>query len=104
MFKDWGDCVVDGVPTLKCVPVVFQNIISAALVFAGIVALFFIIVSGIKMIASGGDPKGVEGARKTMTFAIIGLVIILMSFFIINMISYITGVTCITSFGFDTCK
>jgi len=49
MFKDWNSvpgCIVGadangagGVPTLKCIPVVFENIITAALTFAGIVAL-----------------------------------------------------------------
>lgn len=106
---DWNDiakgCVdSSGVATLACIPAVFQNIISAALVFAGVVALFFIILSGIKMITSGGDQKQLEGARKTLTWAIVGLVIIFLSFFIINVIAGITGVSCITSFGFDNCK
>ena len=107
MFKDWNSvegCLVNDVPTLKCIPVVFNNIIAAALTFAGVVALFFIILSGIKMITSGGDPKAVDGAKKTLTFAIIGLVLVLLSFFIGSMIGYITGVDCINQFGFDNCK
>jgi thiosulfate reductase cytochrome b subunit len=104
MFKDWGSCVVNDVPTLNCLPVVFENVIRAALLFSGVVALFFIILSGIKMITSGGDPKQLEGARQTLTYAIIGLVIVLLSFFIISTIGYITGVQCINQFGFTNCK
>ena len=103
-FKPWDGCLQDGdVATLKCVPILFQNVITAALMFAGVVALFFIILSGLKMVTSGGDPKAVEGAKKTLTFAIIGLVIILLSFFIINFVSYFTGVSCINQFGFTNC-
>ena len=91
------------IATFNCIPIVFKNIVNAALVFAGVVAVFFIIFSGIKFITSGGDPKGVDAARKTLTFAIVGLVIILLSFFIINLIAYITRVDCIRNFGFTNC-
>lgn len=105
---NWGSCleVIDGktVATLKCIPVVFQNIVSAALLFAGIVAVILIIISGIKFLTSGGDPKQVEGARHTLTYAIIGLIVILFSFAIINLIADITGVQCIKFFGFDSCR
>lgn len=94
----------NNVPTLECFPALFQNLVFAVLIFAGIIALLFIIISGIKFLISGGDPKQVEGARKTLTYAIIGLVVILLSFAIINLIAGVTGVTCIKQFGFDNCK
>lgn len=93
-----------GAPSLQCIFPLFKNVINAALMFAGIVALFFIIWSGIQLVRSGGDAKQVEGARKTLTFAILGLVLILLSFFIINFISYLTGVDCIREFGFAQCN
>jgi predicted secreted protein len=98
MFKDWGACLDDsGVATLKCLPVVFQNVVSAFLLFVGVVALFMIIYSGIRLVTSSGDPKQVEAARKIMTYAIIGAIIVLLSFAIIFFIGYITGSTdCIT--------
>lgn len=96
----WGDCVVDGVATLACIPVLFTNIIDAAFLLSGTVAMFFIVVAGIKYITSGGDAKQAEGARKTLTYAIIGLVVVLLSFFIINVISAVTGNECIKKFGF----
>src|SRR3990167_4334278 len=92
---EWGDCVKDGVATLQCIPVVFQNIVNWALIFAGVAALFFVIFAGIKYIRSGGEEEKIKSARETLTYAIIGLVIIILSFAIINIISAITGVTCI---------
>jgi hypothetical protein len=104
IFLPWDNCVNDaGVATLRCVPIVFQNVVTAALMFAGLAALFFIITSGYKFMTSGGDPKAVESARKTMIYAILGLVLILLSFAIVQFISVSTGVKCINSFGFDNC-
>lgn len=97
-------CVTsDGVATLRCIPAVLNNVITFALIASGTVALFFIIWAGAKLVTSGGDQKRVEGARKTLMWAIIGLVIILLSFFILNMVSFFTGVDCIKTFGFGQC-
>ena len=101
--REWTGCVVNNVATLDCIPIVFENIINAALAFAGVVALIMIIFSGIRYVTSGGDPKAVEGARNTLTWAIIGLVVIVLAYLIINFISVFTGVQCINFFGFDNC-
>ena len=50
-------CVVNGVATLDCIPVVIKLIIQSLLLFAGIVAVFVIIQSGAKFVLSSGDPK-----------------------------------------------
>lgn len=106
MFVDWQStgCVYDKVPKLTCIFPLFQNIVNAALIFSGATALIFVIWAGIQLVRSGGDAKQVEGARKTLTFALIGLVLVLMSFFILNMIAGLTGTECIKEFGFDTCN
>lgn len=95
MFKEWGSCVenIKGfeVATLKCLEVIFQNLVAAAFFFVGIVAIFMLIFGGFKFMFSGGDPKEVEGARHVITWAIIGLVVVLLAFFIINILGYITG-------------
>lgn len=111
-FIEWKDCIqeiknIDGtinkVPTLNCIPSLFQNIISTLLLFVGIVALFLIIYSGIKFTTSGGDAKQAEGAQKTLTYAILGLVVVLFSFFIINVIADTLQTPCIKLFGFTNC-
>jgi hypothetical protein len=100
MFQNWDSCTVNGVATLKCIPVLFNNFISAALLFVGFTAVFFIVYAGFSFVTSGGDPKKVQGARQTMTFAIIGLLIVLSAFAIILFIGYITGTRdCLSSFN-----
>ena len=90
----WASCLENGdVATLACIPVVINNVINAALVFSGVIALVLIIYSGIKYITSRGDQTAIESAKKTLTYAIIGLIVIFLSFFIVNLISTLTGVT-----------
>lgn len=88
-----------GVATARCIPIVFSNVIRGALIFVGVIALLFIIYSGFSLVTSSGDPKKVQAARQIMTYAIIGLTIVLLSFAILFFIGYLTGTTpCITSF------
>jgi hypothetical protein len=100
---DWGSCVVNGVPTIQCIPIIFVNIINAALLFSGVTALAFIIISGLTLMNSAGDPKKVASAKGTLTYAIIGMVLILLAFGIVNVIGNLTGVSCIAVFGFTNC-
>ena len=105
MFQDWNTvaagCVQDGVATLRCIPAVFKNVVAALLFFVGIVAAFYIVWAGIKFINSGGDAKQTAEARKIMTFAILGVILVLLSFAIIYFVSFATRTDCITKMGFN---
>lgn len=92
------------VVTLDCVPVLFANFIYWFLMFAGVVTLFLIIFSGFKFMTSGGDPKSVEAAKKTLTWAIIGISAVLFSFAILAFVSQAVGVDCFKSIGFNACQ
>jgi len=94
--QDWGGCVSSGVATLRCLPVAINNIATALMLFSGVVAAFLIVYSGIKFVNSHGDPQQVESARKTLTYAIIGLVFIILCFFILKFLAEFTGVQQIT--------
>lgn len=99
-----GNEIPGQILTLSCLPNFFTGIVNWALVFAGVVALFFLIWGGIRLIMSGGEKTSVEEGKKTITFAIIGLIIVLLSFFVVRLVAYVTGVECITMFGFDSCQ
>lgn len=70
-----------------------ENAISALLTFAVVIgillALGFLVFGGIKWITSQGDKAAVEGARGTIVAAIIGLVLIFLSIFILNLVGQI---------------
>src|SRR6185312_9961777 len=96
---DWGSCLVSGAATLQCVPIVFVNVVNALFMFVGIVCVFIIMYAGIQFILAGGNAKQLDGAKKTLTMALVGLLIILLSSVILNVIATVTGVTCIQVFG-----
>ena len=41
--------------------------------------------------SSGGDPKAVGGAKNTLTFAIIGIILVIASWLILQLVAEITG-------------
>jgi len=81
---------------LSDLEVVFSKVVGVVLGFAGIVFFVLLILSGFKFMTAGGDPKALESAKKTLTYAIGGLVVILLSYLILVLIQTITGVNVTT--------
>lgn len=77
--------------SLGCLGQIVVNIIELLLTLVGAVTLLFLIFGAIKFVVSRGDPKAIEGAQKMMTYAIIGAVLVLVSFMIINVVSTAFG-------------
>lgn len=69
----------------------FQDILQVGLtalfIVAFVLALIFLIWGGIQWTTSGGDKEGIQKARLKLTYAIIGLVVTVLAFFIVNIIS-----------------
>lgn len=65
---------------------------------AGFLAMVFIIYSGITWITSRGEPEKLSRAKARMTFAVIGLVIVLSAFFIVSVVLKILNVPSVSLF------
>lgn len=61
-------------------------LITLIFVIAILISLGFLIFGGIRWITSGGDKGGVEGARNIIVAALVGLVIVFLSYFVLNLI------------------
>ena len=83
---------MDNPATLQDLEGVFANVVKVVLGLAGITFFILLLSSGFKFITSGGDPKALEGAKKTLTYAIGGLIVIILSYLILLLIKEITGV------------
>lgn len=89
--KTWGDCTEPpndpaGVPTLKCLEVVFGNIITMA---SGLIvlALFVMFLAGsFSYLTSLGNPEKIKKAMGTLKYALIGFVLFISSFLILKII------------------
>lgn len=85
--REWGDCVTpEGVPTLKCLEVVFGNIIfmSSALVIFILFVMF--VIGAFRYLTSFGNPENVKKAQGTLKYALIGFVLFLSAYLILNLI------------------
>lgn len=71
---------------------VLVNIINGLLVFAAAVAILFLIVGGFRYVTSTGNAEQVEAAKKTVLYAIIGLIIIFIAFVGVQIILSILNV------------
>lgn len=60
------------------------NVINLLLFIIGIVSLIMIIVGGFKYTTSAGDSSQLSNAKDTILYAVVGLVIAIMSFAIVN--------------------
>ena len=61
-------------------------VINLILGILGIVAVIMIIIGGIRYTTSGGDSAGIKSARDTIIYAVVGLVIAILSFAIVNFV------------------
>lgn len=82
-------CVVDGVPTLKCLEVVFGNITFSASILIILVLFVMLVVGGFNYLTSLGNPEKVRKAQGTFKFAIIGFVLYVSSFIILSIIDFL---------------
>jgi len=80
---------------------IITQFIVIVLIIAVIASLFFLIYGGIRWITSGGDEKQVETAKSHVVAAIVGLIIALAAFFILQFILRFFGID-VLNFQFPT--
>lgn len=73
-------------------PTIISNALQLFISAGIIIVVFMLIWAGIQWSSSAGDKQKLASARGRLTWAIIGLIIILLSFGIIGAISYFFNV------------
>lgn len=68
-----------------------HDVINVLSILAGVVAVIIIIYSGIRMILTGSNPESIKIARSSLFGALIGLVIIALSWTIISVVLNAVG-------------
>ncbi len=100
--QNWPDgpdgCQYGGVATIQGVECLLANVLSVTITLIGVVGFIMMMVGAFRYLISGGNSKETETASKTLTYAVIGLVVALASFIILNLIAEFTGVQTILDF------
>jgi hypothetical protein len=68
-----------------------NNITGLIIAIAGILFFFLLLWGGLRYMLAGGDPKNTESARKIITSALIGLLIVVGAYFITLLLGKILG-------------
>lgn len=86
------------VATIQGIQCIIANILMVAIRLLGLAGFVMLIIGAFRYLLSGGNSKGTETARNTLTFAIVGLVVALSAVIILNIISAFTGIEALTEF------
>lgn len=83
-FGDSGSCDAGG--SEDKLNTLITNIVNVFSVVVGIVAVIMIIIGGFRYITSGGDSGNVSGAKNTILYAIVGLIVVALAQFIVKFV------------------
>lgn len=71
---------------------IIQVIISFLFLFTIVFALFVLVLSGFQWITSSGDKQKVGQIRQRLAYTIVGLVVVLLSVLVVNLVAGIFGI------------
>jgi len=69
--------------------ILFQNVLKFALVIVFLIVIVFIVYGGFRWIFSGGNEANIKAGMKIITNAIIGLMIVLCAWLIVNTVFWL---------------
>jgi len=84
--RDWGDCVVDGVPTLNCLEIVFGNLLTMSTGLVVIILFLMLVIGSIRYLTSAADAEKLATAKNTMKYAFVGIFLFVGAFLILKII------------------
>jgi hypothetical protein len=68
-----------------------NNVTNAVFVIGGILLLVYLLFGAIKYMSAGGDDKAVTSAKNMLTNAVIGILIMFVSFFVVRIAGTVLG-------------
>lgn len=99
--QEWseGVCTSGGVATIQGLQCLLGNIFSIFIPLLGMIIFVMLIIGSFRFMLSGSNSKGKDVAKSTVTYAVIGLIVALSSFFILNLVAQFTGIDLILNFS-----
>lgn len=95
-IKDGADAArgVDQATTLFGATGIFTTISNVMLFIVGAISVIMVIIGGLRYVISGGNTSNVTAAKNTILYAVVGLIIAIMAYAIINFVisSFVPGI------------
>ena len=92
--------IIDAARSYDIVEIINKGL-AYAIIFAGLLSVIFIFVGGISFILSGGQEDKIKQAVSTIRYAIIGLIITILSVVIVGTVGRIIGLDIIKYINFS---
>ena len=92
------------IPAGTSVGSIITFLVAFIIIIATLAALLYIVIGALQWITSGGDKQRVADARNHIIAAVIGLIVIALSFVIINVIITALGLGQLTDLHIPTLK
>src|SRR5476651_765878 len=86
------------VATIQGLQCLIGNVLMITISGIGLIGFVMFVVGAFYYMLSGGNAKGIENAKNTITYAVIGLVVALSAFVILRLVASFTGVDAILNF------
>ena len=64
----------------------FRTITNVLLFLIGAISVIMLIIGGIRYVVSGGDSTAVQGAKNTILYAIVGVVVAILSYAVVSFV------------------
>ena len=84
---DLGDIKIP----LKALECEFNRVANTVFGIVGAIFIIWAIMAGIRLMLAGGDPKATGDARKSLTFAVLGFVIVVGAYAIVTIVQNAIG-------------
>lgn len=65
---------------------VFKTITNVMLFVIGAISVIMLIIGGIRYVLSGGDSSAITAAKNTILYAVVGIVVAILAFAIVNFV------------------
>lgn len=78
--------------TLDDLEVLFSSVVGLLISLGAVIFFIMLVIGGFSYMSAGGDPKALEGAKKTLTYAIGGMILLALSLLVFRVIETFTGV------------
>ena len=83
---------MNNAPRLSQLEGVFSQVISVALTLVGVTALVVILLGGFQYLSASGNKEAAGKARLTLTFGLVGLILAISAWMILNISGTFLGV------------
>lgn len=102
MGSQWDQCLVNEIPTIACVEVLFGILLDSigGLVFLILFAMF--VMGSVSWLTAGDNPEKLKKAKGTFFSALLGLIIVAVSYLVLVILENFLGITGLTDFKIIT--